>query len=104
MGSEAELLKIIGQLKKELKTLKDKNGKLEIELYEANQKLNEALLALANYQEKEKIERTRAFIPKGEKLNDIVINEAEEIIKEKKSNKTNKGKKYNKNKSSLMKE
>ena len=98
MGNEAELLKIIGQLKNELKDLKDKNGKLEVELYEANKKLNEALLALANYQEKEKIERTRTFIPKGEKLNDIVINEAEEIIKEKKSNKTNKGKKYNKNK------
>lgn len=40
---------------------------------------------MANYQEKEKIERTRTFIPKGEKLNDIVINEAEEIIKEKRA-------------------
>ena len=85
MGNEAELLKIIGQLKNELKDLKDKNGKLEVELYETNKKLNEALLALANYQEKEKIERTRTFIPKGEKLNDIVINEAEEIIKEKRA-------------------
>lgn len=54
MGNEAELLKIIGQLKNELKDLKDKNGKLEVELYETNKKLNEALLALANYQEKKK--------------------------------------------------
>ena len=38
MGNEAELLKIIGQLKNELKDLKDKNGKLEVELYEANKK------------------------------------------------------------------
>ena len=98
MGNEAELLKIIKQLKNEIKTLKDEKGKLEVELYETNKKLNEVLLALASYQEKEKIERTRTFIPKGEKLNDIVINEAEEIIKEKKRNKTNKGKKYNKNK------
>lgn len=43
MGNEAELLKIIGQLKNELKDLKDKNGKLEVELYETNKKLNEAL-------------------------------------------------------------
>lgn len=106
MGSEAELLKIIEQLKNEVKNLKDENqglkddkGKLEVELYETNQRLNEALLALASYQEKEKIERTRTFIPKGEKLEDIVINEAEEIIKkEKKIRKTNKGKKYNKQK------
>ena len=98
MGNEAELLKIIKQLKNEIKTLKDEKGKLEVELYETNKKLNEVLLALASYQEKEKIERTRTFIPKGEKLNDIVINKAEEIIKEKKRNKTNKEKKYNKNK------
>lgn len=39
MGNEAELLKIIGQLKNELKDLKDKNGKLEVELYETNKKV-----------------------------------------------------------------
>ena len=106
MENKAELLKIIEQLKNEIKDLKDENqglkddkGKLEVELYETNQRLNEALLALADYQEKEKIERTRTFIPKGEKLEDIVINEAEEIIKvEKKAKKNNKGKKYNKKK------
>ena len=122
-----ELLQLIEQLKKENEALKDENkdlkdnttqlkdklsktenklseteiklSKTEVKLYETNQKLNEALLTISSLQEKVKIERTRVFIPKGEKLNDIVINEAEEIIKEeKKVHKSNKGKKYNKKK------
>lgn len=122
-----ELLQLIEQLKKENEALKDENkdlkdntiqlkdklsetenklskteiklSKVEVKLYETNQKLNEALLTISSLQEKVKIERTRVFIPKGEKLNDIVINEAEEIIKEeKKARKSNKGKKYNKKK------
>ena len=85
----------------EIKLSKTENklSKVEVKLYETNQKLNEALLTISSLQEKVKIERTRVFIPKGEKLNDIVINEAEEIIKEeKKVRKSNKGKKYNKKK------
>lgn len=122
-----ELLQLIEQLKKENETLKDENkdlkdnttqlkdklskteiklsetenklSKIEVKLYETNQKLNEALLTISSLQEKVKIERTRVFIPKGEKLNDIVINETEEIIKEeKKVRKSNKGKNYNKKK------
>lgn len=122
-----ELLQLIEKLKKENEALKSENkdlkdnntqletklsntedklsktekklSKVEVKLYETNQKLNEALLTISSLQEKVKIERTRIFIPKGEKLNDIVINEAEEILKEeKKAKKTNKGKKYNKNK------
>ena len=85
----------------EIKLSKTENklSEVEVKLYETNQKLNEALLTISSLQEKVKIERTRVFIPKGEKLNDIVINEAEEIIKEeKKVRKSNKGKKYNKKK------
>ncbi len=108
-----DLLKIIEQLKKENESLKndklnlenknieleDKLAKKEAELYETNKKLNDALLSISLLQEKEKIERTRTFIPKGEKINDIVVNEAEETLKEeKKVRKTNKGKKYNKKK------
>ena len=97
MENTQELLKIIEQLKKENKALKEDKSNLEVNLYETNKKLNEALLTISSLQEKENIERTRTFIPKGEKLNDIVINEAEEIIKEEKlERKTNKGKKYNK--------
>ena len=99
MENTQELLKIIEQLKKENKALKEDKANIEVELYETNKRLNEALSTISSLQEKEKIERTRTFIPKGEKLNDIVINEAEEIIKEEKlERKTNKGKKYNKNK------
>lgn len=99
MENTQELLKIIEQLKKENKALKEDKANLEVELYETNKKLNEALLTISSLQEKEKIERTRTFIPKGEKLNDIVINETEEIIKKEKiERKTNKDKKYNKSK------
>lgn len=127
MNREAELLKIIEQLKKEKEAIEDdysnlqsdysslqsdysnlesnyselqsNYSKLEVKMYETNQKLNEALLTMSSLQEKMKIERTRVFIPKNEKLENIVINEAEEIFKEeKKERKTNKGKKYNKNK------
>lgn len=122
-----ELLKIIEQLKKENEALKEKNtsleekldettikldttknqlditkkklDKTEVLLYETNKRLNEALLSISNLQEKEKIAKTKIFIPKTEKLENIVINEVEEIIKEEKKRRvSNKGKKYNKRK------
>lgn len=108
-----ELIKLIEQLKKENKALKEKNAtlenkldetktkldKTEVLLYETNKRLNEALLKISHLQEKEKIAKTRTFIPKTEKLENIVINEVEEIIKEeKKKRESNKGKKYNKSK------
>ena len=101
-----EYLRLIEQLKQENENLKkdkeDLTSKLaqkEQELYEANKRLNEALISISALQEKEKIERTRAFIPKGEKLDNIIINEAEETLKEEaKKKNTNKGKKYNKKK------
>lgn len=101
-----ELLQIIEQLKKENQALKEKNSDLEskldkseVLLYETNKRLNEALLTISNLQEKEKIARTKVFIPKNEKLDSIVINEAEEILKEEKKKRvSNKGKKYNKSK------
>lgn len=108
-----ELLKIIEQLKKENTVLKERNGQLEnklsetqdkldkseVLLYETNKRLNEALLTISNLQEKEQIARTKIFIPKNEKLENIVINETEEILKEEKKKRvSNKGKKYNKTK------
>ena len=59
---------------------------------EANRKLDEALKRIKEYEEKYNIEQTRRFLPKDEKLKDIVINETEEVIK--KERRTNKGKKY----------
>ena len=70
-----EALKKIAELEKE-------NEKKDNEIYQLNKKLNEALIEISIYQEKYGIERTRQFIPKNEKLETIVINEAEEIIKE----------------------
>lgn len=99
--SNEELLIKLERLKKENESLKKRNDILMIEkqkdqqeIYELNQKLNKALLVISNYQEKYNIERIKPFISKGEKLNDIVINELEEEIKKKR--KTNKGKKYKK--------
>lgn len=102
----ADLLKTIELLKKENEALRGDKADLEArlakkeaELYDANKRLNEALLAISSLQEKERIERSRAFIPKGEKLEGIVVNEAEEILKgERKARKPNKGKKYAKGK------
>ena len=85
------------KLEKENTKLEKKVAKLEVKIYEINKKLNEAQLINFVQAEKEKIARIKPFLSKGEKLNDIVINEPEEIIKEeKKERKTNKGKKYKK--------
>ena len=62
--------------------------------YEMNAKLDETIALLNAYKEKYDIERTRKFISKGERIEEITINETEEIIKKEK--KTNKGKKYKK--------
>lgn len=98
-----ELLKKIKELEEKNKALEEENlktkselEKTQVELYETNKKLNEALIKIAIYQEKYNIERTKLFIPKGEKLEENVINETEEVIKQQR--KTNKGKKYNKSK------
>lgn len=103
--NKEELEKELKRLKEENALLKQKNFELIEEkemikqkanqkIYEINEKLNKALLLIADYQEKYKIERTRVFIPKGEKLKEIVINEVEEVKKE--NRRTNKGKKYKK--------
>lgn len=84
---------------KKLDETKTKLDKTEVLLYETNKRLNEALLTISDLQEKENIARTKLFIPKTEKLKDIVINETEEVIKEEKKRRvSNKGKKYNKTK------
>lgn len=113
MKTNKELLEIISKLEKENEILKkshdddrkkiqEQDVKLQeqdLKIYETNVKLEKALLIIKNYEEKYNIERTRVFISKSEKLESIVINEVEEIIKEeKKEKKTNKGKKYNKKK------
>lgn len=127
MKTNEDLLEIIKKLEKEnenlkksrdddQKRIKEQNIKLQqqdiklqqqniklqqqdLKIYETNVKLEEALLKIKTYEEKYNIEKTRVFITKAEKLENIVINEVEEVIKEeKKEKRTNKGKKYNKKK------
>ena len=127
MKTNEDLLEIIKKLEKEnenlkksrdddQKRIKEQNIKLQqqdiklqqqniklqqqdLKIYETNVKLEEALLKIKTYEEKYNIEKTRVFIAKTEKLENIVINEVEEVIKEeKKKKRTNKGKKYNKKK------
>ena len=127
MKTNEDLLEIIKKLEKEnenlkksrdddQKRIKEQNIKLQqqdiklqqqniklqqqdLKIYETNVKLEEALLKIKTYEEKYNIEKTRVFIAKAEKLENIVINEVEEVIKEeKKEKRTNKGKKYNKEK------
>ena len=75
------------------KTIKEKEIVVQ-QLYEANVKLNETLANLAAYQEKYGIELIKQFVPKNEKIDHIVINETEEIIKEhKKTSKSRKSRK-----------
>lgn len=62
--------------------------------YDANVELNKALETISIYQERYGIERIKQFIPKNEKIDNIIINEVEDVIKQ--EHKTNKGKKYNK--------
>ncbi len=109
--SNEELLKELERLKSKVNQLESANKALVNENealvnekdallkdnYDLNQKLNEALLIISNYQEKYNIERIKPFISKGEKIDNIVINEVEETIKkdkQEKKTKTNKGKKY----------
>lgn len=103
MKTNEELLQIINALKKENEKLKEMHksdqkiiDEQKTEIYETNKKLEQALLIIQNYEEKYNIERTRIFIPKTEKLDEIVINETEEIVKQ--ARKSNKGKKYRKKK------
>lgn len=99
MKTTEELLEELEALKKENEKLKNENQVKDVKIYETNKKLEETLLILQAYEEKYNIERTKIFIPKTEKLDKIVINETEEILKEEKQKrKSNKGKKYNKKK------
>jgi len=100
MDNEALLQRIKeleAQLESANKEIVAANKKTEYymqKFYDTNIELNKALEKIAIYQEKYGIERIRQFIPKNEKIEDIIINEVEDVIKKEKT--TNKGKKYKK--------
>lgn len=94
---EKEIINLKAVHKKDQEILREQEVKLQekdLKIYDTNLKLEQALLIIKNYEEKYNIERTKVFIPKTEKMEDIVINETEEVIKEQR--RTNKGKKYKK--------
>lgn len=96
---QEEMLKKIQELEQKLAKTEQALANEKAKHYKTNLRLNEVLIELAAYKEKYGIERIKQIIPRSEKIENIVINEVEEIIKEeKKIKKTNKGKKYNKEK------
>ena len=80
MSLEEALLKIKA-LEEKNKDLEEKNKLLEAELYNERKEKEKLLLSLLHQKEKKRITYVREFIPKSEKTNRVVINEAEEIIK-----------------------
>ena len=82
MENTQELLKIIEQLKKENKALKEDKANLEVELYETNKRLNEALSTISSLQEKEKIKKNKENnedpLKEKEYVNNIPVNPKEQ--------------------------
>ena len=77
-----ELLQKIAELEKKLQETENELANEKARHYKTNERLNEVLLKLSAYQEKYGIERIKQILPKNEKIEKIVINEVEEIIKE----------------------
>ena len=63
--------------------LKEENETQKRLLFELNEKLNQALKAKERVTEKYQIERIKTFIPKTEVLGPAIINETEQVLKEK---------------------
>ena len=70
-------------------------------IFKMQTKLNELLKDKEIISEKYLIERVKPFIAKTEKINEVIINEAEEIIKEEKKTSTRGRKKGGKNFSNI---
>ena len=74
--------------------LRERNQKLESELFLANSKLEECNRIIQELQEKLNIRAAKLFSPKTETETSMQIDEAEDILEEEKKEKqTNKGKK-----------
>jgi len=78
-----EALAEIERLRQENETLKTENETQKRLLFDLNEKLNEALKAKEAARERSRIERIKTFVPKTETLDAVVINETEQVLKEK---------------------
>lgn len=83
----------INKLNKDKEDLIFENEQNAVLIFEMQKKLNELLKSNENLSEKYLVERTRRFIKPSEKLEDIIINETEEVIKLENANKKKAGRK-----------
>lgn len=88
-------LKRIKELEQQNKELQKENESQKQIIYELNKKLNEVLKENENLDESKRIEHIKVFVPKSEVFKPVVINEAEEIIKEEKIKQPKKDKSKN---------
>ena len=88
-----DALKRIAILEKENTTLRIENEEQRLLIFKQQKKLNELLKDKEIVREKLMIERTKPFVAKSEKINEIVINEPEHILKENKHTKARVGRK-----------
>ncbi|WP_441361611.1 IS66 family transposase [Acholeplasma laidlawii] len=70
---------------KELNRLKKENEAQAVMIFKLNAQLNEALAANQSLVQKHQIERIKTFIPKAERLDAVMINETEHVIKKNKT-------------------
>jgi transposase len=79
-----EALRENERLRQENQILKDENETQKGLLFDLNEKLNKIMAEKATVTEKYQIERIKTFVPKTEVMKPVVINETEQILKEKK--------------------
>ena len=75
-------LKEIEKLKQIIDNKDVEIEKLKLALYKQQKELNEALITIEVTKDKYKIQRTKAFLGRSEKLSNTIINEVEEVISE----------------------
>ncbi len=88
-----DALKRIAILEQENKALQVENEEQRLLIFKQQQKLNELLKDKEIVREKLIIERTKPFVAKSEKINEIVINEPEAVLKENEQTKAQVGRK-----------
>ena len=88
-----DALKRIAILEQENKALQVENEEQRLLIFKQQQKLNELLKDKEIVREKLIIEQVKPFVAKSEKINEIVINEPEHILKENKQTKARVGRK-----------
>ena len=82
-----DALKEIERLRQVNQALKDENETQKSLIFDLNEKLNKIMAEKADVTERYQIERIKTFVPKTEVMKPVVINETEQVLKEKKARK-----------------